>query len=143
MTNARDSGDLFSWLVGLGDFRATRVALWFAAALSLPLADSGPQLDALGPNPRCFFRWTKSSKHEELSGLTLADLVTGLSEKLSGDQIWFSVSDASGDIEQGRLDILVDAMLVQFLICKVVECIEFLTLGSVWRDAPRGPKVRE
>ena len=35
-------------------------------------------------------------------------------------------------------------MAVQFLMCKVVEGLEFVTLAKAftWRDSPKGPKTK-
>ena len=90
VANAKDSGALYSLFKGtrgLGDFRSTHAALWLAHGLDVPLAKAGPQLEALGPNPRVFKNWLSTSAHTELGNLTTEDLVAGVRQLLQSDPV--------------------------------------------------------
>ena len=107
-----------------------------------PLATGGPQFDALGPNPRCSFEWCERSVFAELNSLSFPLVAQGVKKRFQADPVWFLEQGGTADERVlTKMNVDVQPMVVQFLLCKVVEGIELVELSkpAVWRDTPQGP----
>jgi len=96
----------------------------------------------MGPNVRTCMRWLKQLGHD----ISLRELAVGVAALLSADWIWFTVASEGVEKPQlQKLDVEITAMMVQFVLCKVVEGIEFVALckPSVWRLDQRRQGNRE
>ena len=115
-------------------FRAGHITLWLAAWKQLPVDLDASQV--IGPNPKKFLLWAKEIEKVLGSGFTFDELLDA-AQKLWVSQEGFDILGAPA-CDCAPLS----AVKLQFVLCKIVQVIEFLAecRPTRWR-APSNVKV--
>ncbi len=136
LLEASTSHDLFQSVVqarGFGNFRANHITLWLAASSGKKVCiPAGGEEDILEPNPRLFRSWCGNY-------FAYAELLQECAKQFQvHPDLGFEETTAEGLVIKVSFNVQIDAVFLQFAICKVAQglrlCSELRMQGLCWRS---------